>query len=381
MHNIPLIALLFAASVNAGPSRTPSPSVVGAARSPADTRTAAPFRPVHTFSIVARDPKTGEMGAAVQSHYFSVGPVVPWAEAGVGAVCTQSLVDVSYGPRGLDLMRAGKNAPDALSELILKDDQREVRQVAMVDAKGNAAAWTGPRCIEAAGQEVGAGSKDFSVQANLMANDTVWPAMAKAYREASGDLADRLLAALEAGQKAGGDIRGMQSAAIVVVKATASKEPWKDRLFDLRVEDSPRPIEELKRLVRLRRAYRLEDQGDDFVAAGRMDEALKAYSEAARVAPEVPELVFWQAVSLWSAGQEAPATPLFKTVFAADPNWAVLVPRLVPPGLLKADEQGLARIAAIAASVKTAPATGKKGAKPAPKPSSTGTSTKPPKKG
>src|SRR5262245_29385980 len=183
----------------------------------------APLRPVHTFSIVARDPKTGEIGAAVQSHYFSVGPIVPWAEAGVGAVCTQSLVDVSYGPRGLDLMRQGKSAADALSELILKDDKREVRQVAMVDAKGNAAAWTGPRCIDAAGQEIGAGSKDFSVQANLMASDAVWPAMAKAYREATGDLADRMIAALEAGQKAGGDIRGMQSAAIVVVKPTASK--------------------------------------------------------------------------------------------------------------------------------------------------------------
>lgn len=318
-----------------------------------------PRRPVHTFSIVARDPKTGEMGVAVQSHYFSVGPVVPWAEAGVGAVATQSLVDVSYGPKGLDLMRQGKSAPDALSELILKDDKREVRQVAMVDARGNAAAWTGPRCIDAAGQEVGAGSKDFSVQANLMANDTVWPAMAKAFREATGDLADRMLAALEAGQKAGGDIRGQQSAAIIVVKAKSTKEPWKDRLFDLRVEDSPHPIEELERLVRLRRAYRLEDDGDDFVAAGKMDEALRSYSEAARLAPEVPELVFWQAVSVFSAGQEPQAMALFKTVFASDPNWAVLVPRLVAPGLLKADEAGLARIAAVAASVKAAPAPAK----------------------
>lgn len=372
MRSSRLVVLVLTGLLLAGAS----PPVPAASPDPA-RRITGPPRPVHTFSIVARDPKTGEIGAAVQSHYFSVGPVVPWAEAGVGAVCTQSLVDISYGPRGLDLMRAGKNAPDALSELILKDDKREVRQVAMVDARGNAAAWTGPRCIEAAGQEVGTGSKDFSVQANLMANDTVWPAMAKAYREATGDLADRMLAALEAGQKAGGDIRGMQSAAIVVVKATSSKEPWKDRLFDLRVEDSPRPIEELKRLVRLRRAYRLEDEGDDFVAAGKMDEALKAYSEAARLAPEVPELVFWQAVSLWSAGQEAQATPLFRTVFAADPNWAVLVPRLVPPGLLTADAEGLGRIAAIAASVKAAPA--KKGAKPAPAPGSKSQPSKPPK--
>ena len=302
-------------------------------------------RPVHTYSIVARDPKTGEMGVAVQSHYFSVGPVVAWAEAGVGAIATQSLVEVSYGPKGLELMRGGKTASEALPDLLAKDGERDVRQVAMVDAHGNVAAWTGPRCIEAAGGESGEG---FSVQANLMANDAVWPAMAKAYRESKGDLADRMLAALEAAQKAGGDIRGQQSAAIVVVKGAPSGQPWKDRLFDLRVEDNARPVEELRRLVRLQRAYRLEDQGDDAVAQARMEDALKLYSEAARLAPEVTELVFWQAVSLFSAGKEAEALGLFKKVFAADRNWAVLVPRLVGPALLKADQDGLARIAAVA---------------------------------
>ena len=300
--------------------------------------------PVHTFSIVARDPQTGDMGVAVQSHYFSVGSVVPWAEAGVGAVATQSIVEVSYGPKGLELMRQGKTASDALPDLLAKDEQRDVRQVAMVDSKGSVAAWTGPKCIEAAGGETGEG---FSVQANLMANDKVWPAMAKAYRGTTGDLADRMLAALEAGQKAGGDIRGQQSAALLIVKGTASGQPWKDRLFDLRVEDHPHPIEELRRLVRLRRAYRFEDQGDDFVAQKKMDEALKAYSEAARLAPEVPELVFWQAVSLFSSGRETEALPLFKKVFTAERSWAVLVPRLVAPGLLKADEKALARIAAL----------------------------------
>jgi uncharacterized Ntn-hydrolase superfamily protein len=305
---------------------------------------ASPVRPVHTFSIVARDPKTGEMGVAVQSHYFSVGPVVAWAEAGVGAVATQSLVEISYGPKGLELMRKGKSASEALPDLIAKDEQRDVRQVAMVDAKGNVSAWTGPKCIESAGGETGEG---FSVQANLMANDTVWPAMAKAFREAKGDLAERMLTALEAGQKAGGDIRGQQSAAIVVVKAAASQTPWKDRIFDLRVEDNANPIQELRRLVRLQRAYRLEDQGDDAVALGKMDDALNAYSQAAQLAPEITELVFWQAVSLFGAGREAEALPLFKQVFAEDRNWAVLVPRLVPPGLLKTDAEGLKRIAAV----------------------------------
>lgn len=312
---------------------------------------------MHTFSIVARDPITGDMGVAVQSHYFSVGPVVAWAEAGVGAVATQSLVEISYGPKGLDLMRQGKTASDALPDLLAKDAQRDVRQVAMVDAKGHVAAWTGPRCIEAAGGEIGEG---FSVQANLMLNDSVWPSMAKAFREAKGDLAERMLQALEAGQKAGGDIRGQQSAAIVVVKGASSGEPWKDRLFDLRVEDHARPIEELRRLVRLRRAYRLEDQGDDAVAQNKMEEALKAYSEAARVAPEIPELIFWQAVSLFCAGREAEAMPLFKKTFEADRNWALLVPRLIKPQLLKADEAGLARIAALVPP-PSAP-------KPAPKP-------------
>lgn len=332
------------------------------------TEERAPARPVHTFSIVARDAKTGDMGVAVQSHYFSVGPVVAWAEAGVGAVATQSLVEVSYGPKGLELMRAGKSASDALAELVKKDGEREVRQVAMVDAKGNVAAWTGPRCIEAAGQETGEG---FSVQANLMANDTIWPSMAKGFREAQGDLADRMLAALEAAQKAGGDIRGMQSAAIIVVKGTSSGQPWKDKIFDLRVEDNPKPIEELKRLVRLQRAYRLEDAGDDATAKGQTEEAMKAYVQAAALAPDVDELIFWQAVSLFNVGKETEALALFKKVFAKDHNWAVLVPRLVAPSLLEADEAGVARIVAVAPPApasRPATSTGKARGKAARKP-------------
>ena len=212
------------------------------------------LRPVATYSIVARDAKTGEIGVAVQSHWFSVGSVVPWAEAGVGAVATQSLVDPSYGPLGLAHMRAGRGAPEALEALLAGDPGRQVRQVAMIDSRGRVAAHTGRRCIAEAGQIVDEESQ-FSVQANLMERGTVWPEMARAFRESEGDLADRMLAALEAAQLAGGDIRGKQSAALVVVSATPTGRAWEDRRFDLRIEDHPTPVEELKRLVRLQRAY------------------------------------------------------------------------------------------------------------------------------
>ena len=205
-------------------------------------------RPVHTFSIVARDPATGELGVAVQSHWFSVGPIVAWAEAGVGAIATQSFVDPSYGKLGLDLMRAGKSAPDTLKALLAGDEGREVRQVAMIDSQGRVEAWTGKNDIQAAGHIVG---KNYSVQANLMLNDKVWPAMSAAFENAKGDLAERMLAALDAAQAAGGDIRGKQSAALIVVTGKPTGQAWKDRIFDLRVDDSSDPLGELRRLVKL----------------------------------------------------------------------------------------------------------------------------------
>ena len=301
-----------------------------------------PRRPVHTYSIVARDPVTGDLGVAVQSHWFSVGSAVPWAEPGVGAVATQSFTEPSYGPLGLALMKAGKSAPEALRALLAADGDREVRQVAMVDAQGRAAAHTGAKCIQAAGHEVGEG---FTVEANLMDQATVGPAMARAFRSAQGDLADRMLAALRAAQAEGGDIRGRQSAALLIVKGKASGQPWNDRLFDLRVEDSPDPLRELDRLIRLRRAYRYMDEGDGFVTAGKWGEAKSAYEAAARLAPGIWEMPFWQAVALASGGRWDEALPLFKRVFAAEPFWKRLVPRLAEvdqlpkdPGLLKAIE-------------------------------------------
>jgi uncharacterized Ntn-hydrolase superfamily protein len=224
---------------------------------------ARPLRPVATYSIVARDPATGELGVAVQSHWFSVGSNVSWAEAGVGAVATQSFIDPAYGPLGLQLMRAGRSAPDTLKALLAGDAQRDVRQVGMVDAQGRAATHTGALCIPAAGGQEG---KEYVVQANLMDKPSVWPAMAKAYEAATGDLALRLLAALDAAEAEGGDIRGRQSAAIVVVKARSSGRPWADRIFDLRVEDNPAPLVELRRLVKLQRAYNHMTAGDDCVA-------------------------------------------------------------------------------------------------------------------
>ena len=302
-----------------------------------------PSRPVHTYSIVARDPQTGQLGVGVQSHYFAVGPIVPWAEPGVGAVATQSLVEVSYGPKGLALMQHGRSAPDALKQLLEDDPGREVRQVAMIDAKGRAAAHTGKKCIAEAGHRVG---DQFSVQANLMLRDTVPDAMAEAFTAARGDLADRIMAALQAAQDQGGDLRGRQSAAILIVSGERAETPWKEKRFDLRVEDHPRPLQELRRLIRLQRAYHHVDAGDTYVAHGKLDLAAREYDLAAQLAPDVTELVFWQAVGLFSAGQHDTALPLFAKCFRDDPNWALLVPRLVDCEFIEADEEAVAKILA-----------------------------------
>ncbi len=302
---------------------------------------------VHTYSIVARDPKTGEMGVAVQSHWFSVGSIVTWAEAGVGVVATQSFVDPGYGPRGLDLMRKGMSAPDALKQLVAADPSRDGRQVAMVDAHGRVDAYTGKGAIAAAGHVVGAG---VSAQANMMGQATVWPAMLAAYEKAPGDLADRLIAALEAAEGVGGDLRGRQSAAILIVKPQGSGRPWSggDRTFDLRVEDHAAPVAELKRLVRYQRAYAHANRGDELMTEKNVDGALAEYREASRLAPEVMELPFWHAVTLASIGKEAAAAPIFTTVFAREPQWAELLGRLPAAGLFPNDAALLRRIQALA---------------------------------
>ncbi|MBI4161121.1 MAG: DUF1028 domain-containing protein [Acidobacteria bacterium] len=318
---------------------------VAAAASAGDPAATAAGRgsPLHTYSIVARDPATGDLGVAVQSHWFSVGPLVPWAEAGVGAVATQSFVEVSYGPLGLDLMRAGRTAPQALKALLAGDPNPGVRQVAMVDAAGNVAAHTGEKCIAGAGHRTGEG---FSAQANLMLNDTVWGAMAAAFEAAEGPLAERMLAALEAAESQGGDIRGRQSAALLVVRGKPTGRPWQDRIVDLRIEDHPDPLPELRRLLRLHRAYERMNRGDEAVAAGEVDRALAEYAAAEAMAPDSAEMIFWHAVALAERGRVDESVPLFARAFRMDSKWAVLVPRLVPAGLLPGDEALVRRILA-----------------------------------
>ena len=310
----------------------------------ADRNPVRPSRPVHTYSIVARDPATGELGVAVQSHWFSVGSIVAWAEAGVGAVATQSFVDPSYGPLGLSLMRTGRSAPDALKSLLAGDDGRDVRQVAMIDSQGRVDAWTGKNDIQAAGHHVG---KNYSVQANLMLNDKIWPAMAKAFESTKGDLADRMMAALDAAQAAGGDIRGRQSAAIIVVTGKPTGLAWKDRTFDLRVDDSPEPLKELRRLITLQRAYNHMNAGDLAVEKKDNEGALREYGAAEKLVPDNAEMIYWHAVALVNMGRVDESLPLFKRVFAMDRNWIELTPRLPKSGLLPDDPKLIERIVAV----------------------------------
>jgi len=301
-------------------------------------------RPVSTYSIVARDPATGDLGVAVQSHWFSVGSMVPWAEAGVGAVATQSFVDPSYGPLGLALMRAGRSAPETLQALLAGDPGRDVRQVGMVDASGKVATHTGRLDIPEAGGLAGDG---YVVQANLMEKATVWPAMARAFERAKGDLAERLLAALDAAESESGDIRGRQSAAMLVVKAKGSGRPWADRIFDLRVEDHPDPLAELRRLVRVQRAYNHMTAGDDCVAVKDWACAEREYGAAEAMEPQNAEMAFWHAVALASNGRLDAARPLFAKAFKADARWRELARRLPKVEQLPADPKLLEQILAI----------------------------------
>ena len=295
------------------------------------------MRPISTYSIVALDETTGELGVAVQSHWFSVGFLVPWAKAGVGAVATQSFVKVDYGPDGLQLMESGITAVDALKTLTSKDDGEAVRQVGMIDIKGNVAAHTGSRCIKYAGHIVG---ENYSVQANMMANGTVPKAMAVAFEKTKGDLADRMMAALEAAEAEGGDIRGKQSAAMVIVSGEPSGVDWKDTKLSLRIEDHPTPLIELKRLIRVHRAYQHANMGDHYMETEEIDKALIEYSKAAEYYPENAELPYWSAVALANGGRLEEALPVFRSVFQRNPDLKTMTPRLVKSGLLP-DDKGL----------------------------------------
>ena len=284
-----------------------------------------------TYSIVARDPQTGAFGAAVQSHWFAAG-FVCWAEPGVGAVATQATALIDHGPLGLELMRQGASAGDALRARLATDEEREHRQVAMVDREGAVAAHTGARCIREAGHRTGDG---FSCQANMMLRDTVWDAMEEAFTSAPGDLSDRLLAALEAAEAEGGDIRGRQAARILVVGAEPSAEPWTDVLVDLRVDDHEAPLAELRRLLDLHRAYERLETAEERELAGDLRGALDERLAATAQIPQNPEIAFWTALSLAAAGRLEEARELVRVAFAAHPGWAELLQRLVADALVE----------------------------------------------
>ncbi len=279
-----------------------------------------------TYSIVARDKETGAFGVAVQSHYFQVGPAVPWALAGVGAVATQSQVNIAYGPLGLELLRAGYNAEQALKALTAGDPSADVRQCAIVDAAGNVAAHTGRKCIPAAGHKLGEG---FSCQANLMEKDTVWGAMAAAYESNVGRLAERMMAALEAAEAEGGDIRGRQSAAMLVVAASGTGRPWEDRIIDLRVEDAAEPLPELRRLLRIKRAYMAVGEADRLNASGDAAAADAKRKEAIALAPEIIQIRFFAGLTMAAAGDMDGGCKLLDEVVRKDGRWLETLRRLV----------------------------------------------------
>ena len=303
-----------------------------------------PLRPVHTYSIVARDSETGELGAAVQSHWFSVGSNVIWAEPGIGAVATQSFIEPSYGPLGLQLMRAGKSAEQALTALLAADAHADVRQVGMVDAEGAVANHTGDNAIVEFCNLTG---DSFAVQANLMWKPTVCNAMFAAYEGAEGDIAGRMLVALEAAEGEGGDIRGKQSVALLVVSGDISQPAWGGRIFDLRIEDHVQPLPEMRRLLNMARAYRLMNEGDEHMTNGEVEKAVIAYSGAEALVPDSHEMIFWHAATLAAGGRVDESLPLFKKAFDMWPLWRELVQRLPASGLLPDDPELMEKILAV----------------------------------
>ena len=292
-----------------------------------------------TYSIVARDAKTGQLGVAVQSHYFSVGSVVTWARAGVGAVATQAMAEVSYGPLGLEEMASGKSAKEALEKLLKLDRKRETRQVAMVDRRGMVAAHTGSQCIPYAGDASGGGC---SCQGNIMRSPKVWKEMGRAYgKNQDVPFPERLLSALEAGERAGGDARGKQSSAILVVDGRRRLAAWQGKVVELRVEDSPEPNAELKRLLRYQRGYEWVDKGDNYLSSKKYKDALKAYGEGLRLVPEVRELRYWVGLSMLKTKERPKGLKMLREVFREEPEWAEITKRMAKARTFAIDKKSL----------------------------------------
>jgi uncharacterized Ntn-hydrolase superfamily protein len=295
----------------------------------------------HTYSIVARDSVTGDMGVAVQSHWFSVGSVVSYGKAGVGVVATQSLVNPSYGPKGLALMEQGLTPQQALDVLLSNDKGEMYRQVAFLDVDGNVATHTGKLCIDEAGHRQG---KNFSVQANMMLSNTVWEAMAKAFENTKGTLSERILVALKAAENEKGDIRGKQSASILIVKGQATGNNWEDTIMDLRVEDHENPIDELDRLIQIHKAYDFMNKGDLAMEEGNSKEAEHLYLEAQNLFPENLEMQYWYGINLLNNKEFDKAKPILQSIFEEDSNWKTLTKRLIKSKLLVISEKDLAKV-------------------------------------
>lgn len=299
----------------------------------------------HTYSIVARDPNTGDMAVGVQSHWFSVGSIVSWGEAGVGVVATQSFVNPAYGQKGLQLLKEGKSPQEALDKLLEEDQGREVRQVAILDARGRAAVHTGKKCIQYAGHSA---KQDYSVQANMMLNASVWPAMAQAFEENSQlPLPERVLAVLQAAESQGGDIRGRQSAVLLVVKGVASDQPWNGEIMNLQVADHADPLAELSRLLKVHRAYELMNQGDLAIENSDMAGAAAFYGQAQQMFPDNMEMKYWHAITLANNAQFSQAQEILSAIFQKDPRWKLLTQRLPEVGLLTVPEAELRKILAL----------------------------------
>ena len=295
----------------------------------------------HTYSIVARDSVTGDLGVAVQSHWFSVGSVVTYGKAGVGVVATQSLVNPSYGPKGLALMEQGLSPQQAMDALLANDKGEMYRQVAFLNADGDVATHTGSLCIEEAGHKQG---NNFSVQANMMLNNTVWNAMANVFETTKGTLSERILASLKAAEGEKGDIRGKQSAAILIVKGEATGNSWEDTIMDLRVEDSDNPIKELERLMQIHKAYDFMNKGDLAMEEGNSIEAEQLYLKAQKLFPENLEMKYWYAINLLNNKDFDRAKPILKSIFKQDINWKTLTSRLVKSKLLIISEEELVNV-------------------------------------
>jgi uncharacterized Ntn-hydrolase superfamily protein len=302
-----------------------------------------------TYSIVARDPETGEMGVAVQTHQMSVGRLVPWLLPGIGAIATQSLVNISFGPMGLAMLREGVSAAHVVAGLVASDENAHRRQLAVVDSRGRAAAHTGSGCIADARHHVGEG---YSVQANMMTLTTVIPAMAQAFENSSGDVAQRMMAALEAAQAEDGDIRGMQSAALKVVSGDKNDPEW-STLYDLRVDEHATPVIEMARLVRMRHAQRVDERGYELLDAGNRAEALALWAQARAEAPELEEVAFWQAVKLADAHADIEtAAEILRPILANEPrreHWIDLVQRLGVCGIIEREGADTELMAALKA--------------------------------